>query len=513
MRGLIFSTRAAGEMDPYQVFRAARILLLVLLGLFFLFLARGKPLSQRLRILLLAVVTGAVLSFPNFGFFHVRWGHIHYWDAFHYFTGAKYLPELGYSGLYDATFVAGRDLGAFGSITEVRNLKSYALRDVGSIDAEAVRRRFSADRWLDFKRDLAFFGPHITLWDRLLVDHGYNDPLPRALLLHFLLRSLPANTSTLTLLTSFDYCAIIVAFYLVRRAFGPIPTALAIAFFSLSFFGRFDFIGGSILRWDWVAALLAGVAAFARGRGGTAGIFLGYAALARIFPALFLVPLGIKWLQRRWNKERDVALSRCLGSATALVLVVATGLVASGEGRSLLPEFLAKMRLHAEVPFSNSVGLSPLIAFTAAPWSMSPEGNFVVAHAAVLAARPAPWVPLVVSVLYLLVALPLILRARPLESIMYSVPLIFCALSLTGYYYAFLVLLVLLPWWNQRADRFRLIEMALITAIMAVSYAFELHSDEHFPLFYQASIQLGVFFFLWIGFEYARLRSEPDRAP
>lgn len=489
---------------------AARIVLLVLLGLVFLSLARGTPLSRQLRILVFGLLIGALLSYPNFGFFHVRWGPIHYWDAFHYFVGAKYLPELGYSRLYDATFVAGRELGAFESITAVRDLKTYTLREVGAIDPGAVRSHFSQERWRAFRRDLAFFGPHIAQWDGLLVDHGYNDPPPRAFLLHLLLRRLPANTVTLTLLTSLDYLVIIAAFYCVRRAFGAVPAALAFALFSLSFFGRFDYIGGSILRWDWIAALLVGAAAFARGLGRTAGIFLGYAGLARIFPILFLLPLGIKGLQYWRGRARDETLTRCLRSAVALTFVAVVGLLVWGEGRSLLSEFVPKIRLHGQVPFSNSVGLGPLIAFTAAPWSMSPGGSLYVAHAAALAARPAPYVLPLISGLYLLVALPLILRARPLESIMYSVPLVFCALSLTGYYYSFLVLLALLPWRHGQTDRVRLLEMALLAVLMAVSYAFEIVSDEYFTLFYSSSIQIGLFFVLWLAFEHARLGSRED---
>jgi hypothetical protein len=89
---------------------------------------------------------------------------------------------------------------------------------------------------------------------------------------------------------------------------------------------------------------------------------------------------------------------------------------------------------------------------------------------------------------------------------MYAVPLVFCALSLTGYYYSFLVLLVLLPWEDGRADPLRLVEMALLTAMMAVGYGFELMSDEMLPLFHAASLQLALFFVLWLGFEYARGR-------
>src|SRR5262249_42589836 len=169
----------------------------------------------------------------------------------------------------------------------------YALRDVASIDAAAVRARFTDTRWRAFKRDLLVFGPRINHWDQLLIDHGYNDPPPRALALHLLVRWTPASPIALGVLTSLDYVIMLVAFWAVRRAFGGLAASLTFAFLALSFFARFDFIGGSPLRWDWIAALLLGAAALARGAGAAAGLGFRYAVLARIFPPLFFVPLVV----------------------------------------------------------------------------------------------------------------------------------------------------------------------------------------------------------------------------
>jgi len=155
----------------------------------------------------------AALAYPNLGFFHVHYkGPIHWHETFHYFMGARYLPELGYTRIYEATWVAGRELGAFAPIRRVRDLATYAPRDVTSIDAAAVRARFAPARWQAFKRDLLVFGPHIEDWERLFFDHGYNDPPPRALALHLLVRWVPATPLTLALLTSLDYVIVLAAF-------------------------------------------------------------------------------------------------------------------------------------------------------------------------------------------------------------------------------------------------------------------------------------------------------------
>ena len=194
--------------------------------------------------------------------------------------GAKYLPELGYTRLYEATYVAGRELGAFDYVTHLRDLETYApargrrpSTSVGGAEPLLARsdgRPSSATS--------AYWGPHINEWRGLLQDHGYNDPPPRALLLHLLLRGVPANASSPSpLLSSMDYLLIAAAFVAVRWGFGELPAALAGAFFLLSSLARFDFIGGSILRWDWIAALVIGVSPPSRAAGaGAAG------ALARL---------------------------------------------------------------------------------------------------------------------------------------------------------------------------------------------------------------------------------------
>jgi hypothetical protein len=495
-----------GPYEAYHdVFRVGRLLLLIVLGGLFFALARGVVVSRRSRLVILALLGAAALSYPNFGFFHLRWGHIHYWDAYHYFIGPKYLPELGYTRLYEATAVAARELGELGAVAHVRDLTTYSYQSVDAIDAPAVRGHFSPERWQAFKRDVAFFSPRLQPWSGPLRDHGYNDPPPRALLLHLLLRWVPASLVTLTVLTSLDYVLLLVGYWAVRRAFGEIPAALTFAFFFLSFFARFDFIGGSILRWDWIVAVLVGLAAFARGSGVAAGLCLGYAVLARLFPVLFLVPLGMKWVQARLRRSGHETLASCLCVAVGTMLLAGVGLAALGATESLVPEYLARIRVHTAVPSINRVGLGSLLTVHGVPWLLNADGRPYVLQDALVAARPASSLLGLISALYLLVAVPLIRRASPLESVMYAVPLVFFALSPSGYYYSFLVLLVLLPWQAGSTDNVRVVAIALLTFNMAVSYAFELVSDGWLSLFYQASIQLGLFFVLWLAFEYVRL--------
>jgi len=90
---------------------------------------------------------------------------------------------------------------------------------------------------------------------------------------------------------------VLATFWAVWRAFGGLAASLAFAFSRLSFFARFDFIGGSPLRWDWICALLLGAApsraALHRGRPRP--------RLRRPrahLPALFLLPLAANGCRR-----------------------------------------------------------------------------------------------------------------------------------------------------------------------------------------------------------------------
>ena len=72
----------------------------------------------------------AFVAWWNFGALHYRAGAIHHYEFFHYYIGAKYSPELGYTGLYDCVAAAEIESGRAPqvAIRWIRDLKTNELR-------------------------------------------------------------------------------------------------------------------------------------------------------------------------------------------------------------------------------------------------------------------------------------------------------------------------------------------------------------------------------------------------
>ena len=123
---------------------------------------------RRLRdglLLLLGVLAG--LSWWNFFEFHhirdpgpiqqVR--HAHLRDAFHYYVGAKYFRELGYTRLYECVAIADLDVELKFNVAR-RLTRDLATNDIGRPtavvkDPTRCTAHFSDERWSMFKRDIS----------------------------------------------------------------------------------------------------------------------------------------------------------------------------------------------------------------------------------------------------------------------------------------------------------------------------------------------------------------------
>jgi hypothetical protein len=323
----------------------------------------------RLRDGLLAGLGAAgFLGWWNFGLFHYP-DPSHPHELVHHVLGARYFPELGYTRLYECLAVADAEAGLEVATRLFTDLETYRLRDAQAVLADPGRctRHFAPERWAQFEADAAWLRArvHPDTWEALQRDHGYNPSPAWGVLGRSLLGSGPLSEARLSSLLLLDPALLVLMWILAAQTFGWRATCVAMLYFGANHPAEYGWTGGSYLRHDWLAASVAGICLLRRGQPAAAGACLGAAALLRVFPALFLVPLAIEGARRLATGGR-AALGRehrriLAGAAAVVAVAVPVSLAASGPRAWL--DFAAHMARYAAAPGSNSIGLAPLLSF------------------------------------------------------------------------------------------------------------------------------------------------------
>ena len=448
----------------------------------------GLERPRRLLVVLAALAAFAVAAHLNFFAFHGERTFVHLHDVAHYYLGSKYYAEAGYDDLYVAMLRAQAELydNYFRSRT-ARDLETYEIVDIGDLLSQRsheVKAAFSAERWEAFQRDVEFFrgelGAQIAT---VTADHGFNATPVWTLFGSALSRQVDAGSRRgILALSLIDTGLLLVSFAAVYLAFGARTALLSVLFFCMTFGAGFGWTGGAFLRYLWFSSFVVGVCLFYKKRDAAAGALFALAALVRIFPALFVVPIFFrgawKWWRHRRLPRREASF---LGSfvVSALVLVALTGLLPRGFDH--WSEFRKQMDLHVANISPNVVGLTDALAYQ---WGRPDKVTQEEFNA--LKVRRGR----IYSGQLLLVFLPLLLLtarlargATDMGVLALALPLLLAGLSLAGYYQVFLVLLVL---W-QRAS---LPNLALIFAVEAAAYGLMLFEDRDGLLFIYRSLLL-----------------------
>jgi len=264
---------------------------------------------------------------------------IYPWGVYHYYLGAKYFDELGYTQLYKQSLVADAEgPGYLKEVKKIRDLTTY--RYVNSKEHRQGKRldTFSDERWDEFKADLAYLtsrrGP--DFWKQALRDRGYNpSPAWNAIgsrLTNLLSIRHPVSQTALVLL---DLLLVLAAFGVSVRAYGWARSALVLASFYL-WFGHPERLFGQIYILDWFAASWAGIACWRLGRARTAGALIGYAAMVRIFPIVLLAgPLAHLGLRALQKKPPAANHRRLLAGAAAAMLILFLAGTVGGQSKGL----------------------------------------------------------------------------------------------------------------------------------------------------------------------------------
>jgi hypothetical protein len=305
-----------------------------------------------------------------------------------YFPVAKYFKELKFDGLYLASVAAYLDNNNVGpdkiARVRLRDLRDNQMRLVSEVvpEIEGVRTRFSPERWQEFRKDMLYF-QNVMGRDHYLgslQDHGGNATPVWILGAHLLFRKAPASELTLTLTGLLDPLLLLVTFIFIGRTFGLRVMLLVMILFGATDYSRFGTnLMGSTLRADWMAAVGLGACAFRRGRPMLAGGLMAYAGLVRAFPALatFMMVVPALWwviekviADRRLpslvalRAEHGATLRAVAGAAATVAVLVAVSAAPFGFSSSW-GAWAQKIKIHAEKPNTNHVGLRNLAAFQA----------------------------------------------------------------------------------------------------------------------------------------------------
>src|SRR5258708_2955584 len=317
----------------------------------------------------LGVLAAASLAaWPNFLNFHY-YGFVHGWEFFHYYLGAKYLPELGYTCLYTCAVGVdaedGRDLGS----VAVRDLRDNTLvSPARALERFAeCRARFAARRWEEFRQDARFFRAVMgdEAWTAVRHDHGFNATPAWAVLAAPLTRLAPASRNQLLWVALLDVLLLGAIFIVVFRTFGLEAGCVAAGFFGVNALSEFGWTGGGFLRYDWLFWLVVGIAASRGQRPLLAGFALGYSALLRVFPACAIAGVALNALAECATARsiRPLAHSARFGvgvAASAILLFSATT-VMTGRAR-IWQEFIDNSARHLTTEAVNFIGTGVFLA-------------------------------------------------------------------------------------------------------------------------------------------------------
>jgi len=477
---------------------------------------------EKIRDILLAVtLLISSLTYVNFFSFHFPNFH-HAWDTFHYYAGAKYFKELGYSRLYECIAVADYQVPHLKRRVELRkitNLRTNALETTEDILAHPERctKHFSPARWRSWTQDIAYFRAKESpkRWDDTSTDHGYNATPVWNIAGSLLANSAPASDSQIFLLNLIDPAYYVAMIAIIWWAFGWRVAAVGLAVFATYFPSRYYWTGGAFLRWDWIFYTVGAICLLRKERPLLAGVFLGYATLLRVFPGFVFVGPLIAWVTHLWQSRSLWPLSDISkryvrlfsGAALAVALLVPISL-ATSHGVQTYEEFVANSVKHKETPLTNYMGWRTVVAYRPSevgrlmknrnvtdPWAKWKQARLD----AYKAAKPI----YLAGILGFLILIYLAVRKRTEHAWMaaaFGVALIPMTVELTCYYYAFIIGLALLSEKQESVGR-------LLLLLCAASQFISLHPlpgmsgwiDEQYTLISALTVGCFALVVAWFG--------------
>jgi len=448
--------------------------------------------------------------------------YIQFWNVYHYYFGSKYFDEMGYFYQYAYTLKADAEGGHYLThIQSVNDLIHYERKSRAEIIKMLEGRNdFTPERWEQFKQEMQHYLQltHRNRWHMALLDHGYNgtpfwNSVGAALANQFPLTEKNSRIFVLSL----DQIFLLITFIVVAIVFGFRWGVVSATTFLILFINQLYTVAGFI-RYDWFCATIIGFCLFHKKYYKLSAPFFAYATMARIFPALFLLGPGIKWLID-WirNKKMD---RRLFTMFVLFVLCCAIGFgigTLNRHGLNAWKQFYKNIRQHTALHYlgPKRIGLKHLFVDDLS----TPD---IINDYRRKSFKKQRWMWYGAATLMGAMFFLVILRRSRSDSFILGLLFIFTVLVLSRYYWALMILLFLL----QAHDRSRWRQAyadVLMLMMVPLYYLFYWQMRNNYASYMTATwVLLGLFVYLsvsyliedfFVALDWWRSRRGPARLP
>lgn len=474
------------------------------------------------------MVALAVLScaaYFDFGHYAQIPFYINRHDIFHYYMGAKYSPEIGSLYLYPSCVIVDEENGKLYKTSTIRNQNTYDFEPASEVRKEPERYKalFSDKRWKEFEKDALFFRKLMgeKRWQRALRDKGYNATPTWNMVAYIITNNVkvgvdadaPADTDLgIRFLIMLDVSLIVIMFCVVWWAFGWRTTLFAIIFFGTNFMMNETHIKGSLLRLDWVTLMTMSVCMLKKGHYKTAGAMMGYAAMSRLFPIIFLFGIGVKFMiefikfilaemtvvetgdvvKRGRNNRKYLEFFITFAVVVALLLTLSFiadgGIdVYSSDGEEVIGgwfKYLELIRMHNDDVVEVRTGFKYVFLNTYTN-TLNHYGKFRALKNKQFHDNQAAW--WTIQVLMLLATAYFVRKFEDYEALCCGFVPFFFLVAPTFYYYVLLVVPLLL-FAPKLKETPRAVGLAMMFAFSIVGYMIRRHTGLNFSLFFWNSV-------------------------
>lgn len=382
------------------------------------------------------------------------------WGVFHYYLGAKYFPELGYTNLYACALQADNEAeGRWDLVDSVRGMESY---QIGSrfLLAPCPRANFSAEKWAAFTRDVEFFAAAGSPehFDHVFEDKGFNPPPSWVALARPFAQAVPLSSGLTRIMFNLDIAAIIAGMLIIWWG-GSGVAAILTGWLAVIYAGSFGLIAGNFFQYFWFPLVILAAVLWQKRKPEKSGIALGLAVGLQVFPVFFGIPIMARWLieLRRGNKESRIYLKFSGALALTVLSCVLVGSTA-GRGPGAWGEWNSKIAIHRNYLAGEvfNIGLANLTAMTV-------SGNREDAHsysedlpntlARLDALQRKLWIYHAAAAILLAAWLLIVAHAPPDDLFGYGFLAMYIAVTLSPFYCLSLALIPFMFWNATRAIR------------------------------------------------------------